>query len=237
MELGWELISENFESKLGLSERWYQLILHMIKEVGLKFSEKSILEVGCGIGGFCFWARRKCENVAGLDIAKTRIKRAKDLGKNLEKPNFIAGDAQFLPFKDKSFDIVVCSETLEHIPNFIRAFNELVRVTRKGGYLILTVPNFVNMTWLYKPLELLISHGRKGQPSDLHYFSIFTINSLFERRDLRIETKLGIGLIGIHKSIFKLIPAIKPVENKLNKPRKNLMSLCINIGIIAQKIF
>lgn len=47
-------------------------------------------------------------------------------------------DAQNLSFKDKSFDIVLCQQVLEHVPNPIKAISELKRVTKKQ--LIITVP-------------------------------------------------------------------------------------------------
>ena len=86
MKSEWDIVEENIKSKVQLSDRWYQLILNLIKIAELKFSEnESILEVGCGIGGFCLWASSKCKDVTGLDIAKIRINTANRLGKSLRK--------------------------------------------------------------------------------------------------------------------------------------------------------
>ena len=49
------------------------------------------------------------------------------------------GDIHKLPYKDNSFDYVICSEVLEHVENPIKAMQELKRVTKKR--LIITVPN------------------------------------------------------------------------------------------------
>jgi len=52
----------------------------------------------------------------------------------------VAGDALCLPFADGAFDVVVCSEVLEHIPDYRGAIAELVRVLRPGGRLCVSVP-------------------------------------------------------------------------------------------------
>lgn len=235
MNSEWDIIGENLKHKLHLMDRWYQLILNMIKRANIKIQKNSsILEVGCGVGGFCFWLRSKCKNVMGLDIAKMRINTANKLGKSLgKKTNFIVGDALSLPFKDESFDITVCSETLEHVPDYLRAFNELVRVTKRGGNLIITVPNYINMTRLYIPLELLWRiTGKMGQPADFHRFNIFVLDRIFKRKDLKIVIKQGISLISMHQ----LLPSLRSLEKRLDKPHKKLTPLCINIGVIAQKL-
>jgi SAM-dependent methyltransferase len=49
-------------------------------------------------------------------------------------------DATFIPVPDGSFDVVICTEVLEHIPEPIRVVEEISRLLRKGGLLILTAP-------------------------------------------------------------------------------------------------
>lgn len=237
MSSEWDVIEKNLEKKIALSDRWYRLILHMIKESEIDITENtSILEVGCGVGAFCIWAAKNCGDVFGLDISRLRIRTANYFKKSLNKKshkrkiNFIVGDAQLLPFKDCSFDITVCAETLEHVPNDIKAFNELVRVTKKMGYVIITVPNFVNMTCLYRIFPLVAFW--RTQPDALHVYDTFKLNEFFKRKDLRIIAKKGIGLIGIRSSKSKL----KGIEHLFDTPQSKLMPLCINIGIIAQKI-
>ena len=42
-----------------------------------------------------------------------------------------------MPFKDNSVDIVVCTETLEHVPDMQRAINECYRILKESGYIII----------------------------------------------------------------------------------------------------
>lgn len=234
MNSEWEFV-ERIESKIQLRNRWYKLILHLIRPIALKMGSlktRSILEVGCGVGGFCHFLNRKFKNVVGLDIAKLRIYSAHQLGKG---PNFIIADAQYLPFKSECFDMVVCAETLEHVPDHIKSLSEMIRVIRKGGYIVITVPNYINMTLLYKPLEFILRKTRRVtfQPADIHLFNIYTIHRLLKRKNLKIVSKKGIGLVSFHQ----LIPQLRSIEYRLDKPQDKLTSICINLGFIAQKIF
>ncbi|RDV37356.1 SAM-dependent methyltransferase [Bradymonadaceae bacterium TMQ3] len=52
------------------------------------------------------------------------------------------GDARELVFEDRSFDLIVCASTLEHIPDFWRALDEMKRVLRPGGWLVVSTPGF-----------------------------------------------------------------------------------------------
>lgn len=97
-----------------------------------------ILDVGCG-EGFTLERLRKArigrylEGVDSLDLA---IK----LGRK-EHPNLILkkGSIYELKFQDDSFDLVLCSEVLEHVENPEKALLELVRVSKR--YVVLSVPN------------------------------------------------------------------------------------------------
>jgi ubiquinone/menaquinone biosynthesis C-methylase UbiE len=92
------------------------------------------------------------------------------LGKNGFKKldgQVVQGDAQQLPFADRSFDIVISCETIEHVPDAQGALNEMYRVTQPGGRLFLTTPNYLNFMGLYEIYALLRHPDRKDdQPFD-----------------------------------------------------------------------
>jgi len=50
-----------------------------------------------------------------------------------------------LPYPDNSFDIVTCSEVVEHLENYRRLISEIYRVTKKDGLVVLTTPNVINL--------------------------------------------------------------------------------------------
>ncbi len=68
---------------------------------------KTILDVGCGNGPFVNSIHDKFERVVGLDFSEEALKHVES-----EK---VLSDISSIPFGDKSFDLIVCSETLEHL--------------------------------------------------------------------------------------------------------------------------
>jgi SAM-dependent methyltransferase len=93
----------------------------------------SILDIGCGDGRVTNRLTTRYVRVVGLDnsIEALRYLRA----------SAILGNIEHLPFPDKTFDLVLCSEVLEHLPFSVysKALAEIERVAAK--YIIITVPN------------------------------------------------------------------------------------------------
>lgn len=104
----------------------------------------SVLDVGCG-EGFTL-ARLQKEKIGksfeGIDNLDESIEIAKRLHPAL---NIKKGDIYKLPFKSNSFDLVVCTEVLEHLDNPKKAYKELIRVSNK--YILISVPNEPFFTW------------------------------------------------------------------------------------------
>lgn len=88
-----------------------------------------ILEVGCGTGHFTRWFHSLGYKIVGLDISPVMLEVAKRLW---AEGKFINARAEFLPFKDKTFDVVVFVACLEYMPDLVRVFREAERVARHG---------------------------------------------------------------------------------------------------------
>ncbi|VVB75993.1 Ubiquinone biosynthesis O-methyltransferase [Candidatus Tiddalikarchaeum anstoanum] len=96
-----------------------------------------ILDVGCGEGFFS--KELGYDNIIGIDVSFQAAIRAKN---SIEK--VFVGNAVKLPFKDESFDVVLCMETLYyHDKNLM--MHELHRVIKKNGHLILSLGNKDNI--------------------------------------------------------------------------------------------
>jgi SAM-dependent methyltransferase len=112
-------------------------------------SGTSVLDVGCGFGRHSFEALRRGANVVALDAGRNEVEGVRDMmGAMLLEGEYgpsqcataLQGDALQLPFADKSFDILLCAEVLEHVPNDQAAMREFARVLRPGATLVVTVP-------------------------------------------------------------------------------------------------
>lgn len=106
-----------------------------------------LLDLGCGSGRHSFAAQRLGARVvaADLDAAVLKDVRGMAAALDLDEGPFpsvgcAASDATRLPFPDRSFDRVIVSEVLEHVPEVDRAIAEIARVLRPGGTAALSVP-------------------------------------------------------------------------------------------------
>jgi SAM-dependent methyltransferase len=111
-----------------------------------------ILDIGCGSGRHTSAAYGlKKVIVSGADISMLDVKAAKDrldyhdrLGVHGSgRWNLSVADIEALPFLDNAFDMVICSEVMEHIPNDTKAARELARVLKPGKCMAISVPRYL----------------------------------------------------------------------------------------------
>jgi ubiquinone/menaquinone biosynthesis C-methylase UbiE len=107
-----------------------------------------LLDVGCGTGRHLLELRHVPGCFVGVDMSRDDLRalRYKLTVMERERPvsasiNSVQGDGERLPFADGLFDCVICTETLEHVPDDRLVARELVRVLRPGGVLAVSVPD------------------------------------------------------------------------------------------------
>ncbi|MBU90764.1 hypothetical protein CMO94_04430 [Candidatus Woesearchaeota archaeon] len=96
------------------------------------------LDLGCG-AGLSSNMLSKYYDVTGSDYSKPVLDYAR---KHFKKIEFKREDARNLSFKDNSFDAVCACGFIEHINDVDRVLNEMLRVTKKNGFVILVSPNW-----------------------------------------------------------------------------------------------
>ena len=110
-----------------------------------------VLDVGCGDGYHLFVFNssnevRKRVTFQGIDISEQKIEFARRVAAALGMENvcFKIGDAENPEYPDESFDVVLCSDVVEHLENPEKCFAEIRRVLKSGGSIVLTTPNASN---------------------------------------------------------------------------------------------
>lgn len=135
---------------------------------GIPKGVQSIIDVGCGDGKLTRMLRNAGYDVMAVDQSATALKRVS------EPKRCISGDA--LPFEDESFDLAVCSEVLEHLPQPLlsNVVNELRRVAKYA--VVVTVPFNEDLTY-FKVTCAACKH-RFNPYGHLHAFSATDLESL-----------------------------------------------------------
>lgn len=116
--------------------------------LGLRPGDR-LLDLGCGFGRHAFEALRRGARVVACDMAlpeleqviatATAMKEAGEIAPTLSCTS-VNGDGTRLPFADESFDRIIASEVMEHVPDDGAALSEFIRVLRPGGTIAVTVP-------------------------------------------------------------------------------------------------
>ncbi|MCE5274583.1 MAG: class I SAM-dependent methyltransferase [Syntrophaceae bacterium] len=111
-----------------------------------------VLDAGCGGGRHLSQAfRSRGVHVVGFDLSKADALKAHNTMKIMRHKGedggggslVLVSDITRLPFDDGSFDIVICSEVLEHIPDHKKAMAEIIRVLKPGKSLVVSVPRYL----------------------------------------------------------------------------------------------
>ena len=119
---------------------------------------KTAIDVGCGNGRHLKSLGFQLSNakIIGIDqsvqeINKLQSEFSEHICKNQNSYKFIMGDVRNIQIKDNSQDLVICSEVLEHVPNFKDVLKECYRILRPGAVMLISVPSYFpeSLCWKY----------------------------------------------------------------------------------------
>lgn len=176
-------------------------LMRILKKINPK--NKRILDVGCGYGKLIQQTKKEYPDneFIGVDLNSNDVSIAKS---NLKFGNFFVMELESLNFKPASFDLIFCADTLEHAYNSEKAIEELSRVLKRNGLLILSVPNYFNITGLFKLFfeklgfyERNTFNGFRISPVEHENFlTYFKLKKLLKKSEFTISYLEGIELLG-----------------------------------------
>jgi len=153
----WRLTGRNpFQAESAMAHNEADTLLMIQRHV--KPGDR-ILDAGCGMGDLLL--HLKNYEAIGVDLSKDYIEIAKERGLNVT-----VGRIEKMPYPRGWFDMVVCTDVLEHVLDLNKAVRELLRVLRPGGTLIVRTPNREDLSFDTEPYEYV--HLRRFDHPTLH---------------------------------------------------------------------
>jgi ubiquinone/menaquinone biosynthesis C-methylase UbiE len=157
----------------------------------------SALDLGCSGNSFLFFANAIAHNSL-LDLAEPPLKQYLSLSTESLKDDYekhqkkvlhpINADICHLPYRAESFDLISALDVLEHLKDDIMAIDEITRVLKKKGYLLITAPH--NMKYFDRQ-DMMIGHYRR--------YELKEFKRIFIDRNFRI-----IKVFGVYGQLFKI---------------------------------
>jgi len=95
-----------------------------------------VLDVGCGSGMFFSQVANKAQTVVGVDISRGLLNKAKQ--RLTENSHLVQADADYLPFRDGTFNAIFAFTMIQNMPKPIKTLKEIKRITAKDGKIIVT---------------------------------------------------------------------------------------------------
>lgn len=203
-------------------------------EKNLDFQGKVGLDAGCDGGFLTFYlVKNGAKKIYGIDLSpgfiKKNIKNAKKW-KLTGKTFFRVGDVEKLPYKDKSFDFIVCSEVLEHVENPKKVISEFKRVLKKGGVVLLTTPNILNPGELVHNLKHYLMWLLKGEEiTHIQHFTFGRLRKIFRGYKKLKIIGVGFGAAFLPFSDFKYLKKVDYFLGNILEP------LAFDLFIVARK--
>jgi SAM-dependent methyltransferase len=148
-----------------------------------------VLDIGCGAGRHSFAALERGARVVAADLDDVVLKDVGQLGAAMiledQAPlgatlDCVRADALHLPFSDHTFDKVIASEVMEHIPEDETAMQEIHRVLKPGGVAAVTVPR----AWPERVNWLLSNEYHSNEGGHVRIYSRSELEAKLQRADL-----------------------------------------------------
>ncbi|PLW79489.1 hypothetical protein C0585_07605 [Candidatus Woesearchaeota archaeon] len=204
----------------------------------------NLLDAGCNFGYATYHFKNKCENCFGFDPSVNDINKAKKLFNNI---NFQVSFMEKTNYNSDFFDVIILADVFEHVKDEIKSLNEIYRILKDKGTLIITVPhkglfsifdptNFIfyfrkYFSQIYDFLFFLKNKKKPGKSkpgwdSFHRHYSYKNLYSLLMKSSFNDQfivekvhkSSLFIGVLTMYLDIFLSLLFNKPIRDKILLP-------------------
>lgn len=179
---------------------------------------KKVLDVGCGAGVYSVLSGKKhAMQVTGIDVSEASLKKARAWARkeNLKNVKFINQDFLGKKIKPASFDLVIASEALEHLPSIDSGLKEVSRVLKASGEALISLPNSSSIFWklFHAGQALGFKRPEKLGREQHHEIPLHGILDLIEKNNFKLVEMKGVMLFPF-PLIFNFLPCFigKPMR-------------------------
>lgn len=181
-------IKKNILQKLWHTQKLRQVLSLLPKDLPAGRQALKILDVGCSSALLTAAVAKTLPEakVTGLDSYKDAINFAR---KKYPHISFVVADAHKLPFASGSFDLIICTETLEHLTNPKRALEEMKRVLTPKGHAVISMDSgslLFRMIWYFWTK----SKGKVWENAHLHEFNAKILEDLIVEAGFNIRKRI-----------------------------------------------
>lgn len=212
----------------------HQELLENLEQTTSVFGKK-ILEVGAGMGGDSLYLSKKGAQVTVLDFSSEALEKIRQSAqKESLRLETILADAQKIPFPEGAFDIVFHQGFLEHFTKPHAYLLEQKRVLKKGGLLVVDVPQRFTTYTLKKHLKMWLGKWFAGWETE---YSVARLENLLKSCGFQILRSYGWGYYGqlYHLRHLRLGYWYEFLWKRIEASRLKLF-LTFSIGVVARKI-
>jgi len=187
----------------------YRLIIKELEKVlsNIKKNKVNILDYGCGVGTLDFYLASTGNNVTGVDISSLSIELCERSAREMNLGDRVrfSVNSDFwkrVNITNSKFDLIICSEVIEHVRNDTILLRNLLKVLNKGGYIFLTTPS--NNAPLFK---MGIADSFDNKVGHLRRYDVESLISTFEKIGMRVENVRKVE--GILRNSLFIIPILE----------------------------
>ena len=192
-----------------------------------------ILDAGCGDGiNLSFLAqlvqdRRWPAVLLGADYSSLRLERAE----TLRAAQMVRASLTALAFREGSFDVVLCNQVLEHVPDVRTALDELWRILAPGGLLLVGVPNEGSALGILR--NHVLQRSIRRSTDHVNMFTASTLRAALRQSNFIVHDLWPEGFFAPHTVVHSWLHRYRPVRDTLHRIVRPFPSLAAGLLVAA----